>query len=121
MAINLNGSDTSTYSSGASFGTTNTAPAANNVEGCTIGDGGKYISISRENDLCLELNYKGTSGPGVAFRLLNDGDGANPSITFDRNGSATFAGGDVNIAANAGLRLGQPGNDTNASIEIVSL
>ena len=87
QTIALNGLDGS-----ALFGTTDTAPSANNVEGCAIGPGGKYISISRENDLCLELNYKGYAGPGVAFRLLNNGDGSNSVVEFGRDGSAKFAG-----------------------------
>ena len=93
-----------TCDGGARFGTDNTVPAANNVEGCAIGSGGKYISISREHDLCLELNYKGTSGPGVAFRLLNDGDASNPSVSFNYDGSASFAGEVLSISS-AGLLL----------------
>ena len=90
------GTSASTFSvradGGTKFGTTDAAPAASNVEGCAIGSGGEYISISRENDLCLELNYKGTGGPGTAFRLLNNGNGANPSVQFGRDGSSRFLG-----------------------------
>ena len=90
------GNSSSTFSvradGGTKFGTTDAAPAASNVEGCAIGSGGEYISISRENDLCLELNYKGTGGPGTAFRLLNNGNGANPSVQFGRDGSSRFLG-----------------------------
>ena len=63
-------------------GTTNTLPAANNVEGVAISSGsfGGFISCSRDGDLCSSFNRKTSDGTIMEFR--KDGSTVGSISTF---------------------------------------
>lgn len=77
-----------TANGGILSGTTNQAPAAANLVGVSLNHTG-YLSISRENNLGLEVNYRGNTGPGSIAKFMKDGV---VKIDLKNTGAAFFDG-----------------------------